>query len=283
MFLGAHMSVAGGVHLALERIRAVEGTALQIFTRNQRQWQAKTITALEARLFREAWLAWGSYPIAVHASYLINLAGATDYGRLKSVQALAEELVRTQALAIPHIILHPGSHGGAGVEEGVARVAASLDDAFALAPAAEQPLVLLETTAGQGTALGASFEELAAIRAASRHPHRLGICLDSCHIFAAGYDIRTRALFEQTMADFERIIGLSHLHFIHLNDSKKPLASRVDRHDHIGQGEIGLEGFRLLLTDPRLARIPMTLETPKGEDLAEDRENLRILRQLASG
>lgn len=281
MFLGAHMSVAGGLHLAIDRIRQVQGTALQIFSRNQRQWQAKAISADEARLFAEAWQGWGSYPIAVHASYLINLAAKTPEGRQKSVTALAAELVRTQALAIPHIVIHPGSQGGAGVEEGVARVAESLDAAFALAPEAEKPMILLETTAGQGTALGACFEELAAIRAASRNPERIGVCLDTCHVFAAGYDIRSKETFQQVMADFDALIGLEHLHFIHLNDSKKPLASRVDRHEHIGKGEIGQEAFRLIMTDRRLLKIPKTLETPKAEDLAEDRVNLGVLRELA--
>ncbi len=281
MFLGAHMSVSGGLHLAIERIRQVQGTALQIFSRNQRQWQAKPISPEEVRLFREAWQEWGSYPIAVHASYLINLASAKEEGCRKGVKALAAELVRTQALAIPHIVIHPGSHGGSGVEQGVARVAESLDQAFALAPEAERPMILLETTAGQGTALGACFEELAAIRAASRNPERLGVCLDTCHIFAAGYDIANQQGFAKTLADFERTIGLKHLRFIHVNDSKKPLASRLDRHAHIGQGEIGLEGFGLLMTERGLAHIPKTLETPKGDDLAEDRENLRVLRELA--
>lgn len=281
MFLGAHMSVSGGLHLAIDRIRQVQGTALQIFSRNQRQWQAKPISVEEARLFSEAWQAWGSYPIAVHASYLINLAAAKEEGRHKAVKALADELVRSQALNIPHIVIHPGSHGGAGVDEGVERVAMSLDQAFALASEAEQPMILLETTAGQGTSLGTHFEELAAIRTASSNPGRLGVCLDTCHVFSAGYDIANEPGFAKTFADFERIIGLQHLHFIHVNDSKKPLASRVDRHEHIGQGQIGLEGFRLLMTDKRLALIPKTLETPKGKDLAEDRENLRILRQLS--
>ncbi|MBU1641316.1 MAG: deoxyribonuclease IV [Proteobacteria bacterium] len=283
MFLGAHMSVSGGLHLAIDRIRQVQGTALQIFSRNQRQWQAKPISPEEARLFSEAWQEWGSYPIATHASYLINLAAGTEEGRRKAVKALADELLRSQTLGIPHIVIHPGSHGGDGVEEGLARVGMCLDKAFALAPEAAMPMILLETTAGQGTALGARFEELAKIRAASNNPQRLGVCLDTCHIFAAGYDIGSTEAFNQTFADFEQIIGLEHLHFIHVNDSKKPLASRVDRHEHIGQGEIGLEGFRLLMTDKRLGPIPKTLETPKGEDLAEDRENLRILRELAQG
>ncbi len=282
MFLGAHMSVSGGLHLAIDRIKQVEGTALQIFSRNQRQWQAKPISSEEARLFKEAWQGWGNYPIATHASYLINLAAKTDEGQHKSVKALAGELVRTQALAIPYIVIHPGSHGGTGVEQGVKRVADSLDHAFALVPEASMPMILLETTAGQGTAMGARFEELAAIRSASSNPDCVGICLDTCHIFAAGYDISTQQGYATTMAEFDKIIGLEHLHFIHINDSKKPLDSRVDRHDHIGKGEIGLEGFRLLMTDKRLAHIPKTLETPKGEDLAEDRENLKILRGLAN-
>ncbi|MEN8257155.1 MAG: deoxyribonuclease IV [Thermodesulfobacteriota bacterium] len=285
MFLGAHMSVSGGLHLAIERIRKVQGTALQIFSRNQRQWQAKPISDEEARLFSGAWQAWGPYPIAVHASYLINLATAKEEGSQKGIKALAAELARTQSLAIPHIVIHPGSHGGMAVEQGVERVAMSLDQAFALAPVADEakkPMILLETTAGQGTALGACFEELAAIRAASSNPERLGVCLDTCHVFAAGYDISTPQGFTKTMDDFERIIGLEHLHFIHVNDSKKPLASRVDRHDHIGAGEIGLEAFRLLMTDKRLRQIPKTLETPKAEDLAEDRLNLKLLRELAA-
>lgn len=281
MFLGAHMSVAGGLHLAIARIQRVEGTALQIFTRNQRQWRAKPVTDEEARLFAEAWAAWGDYPIAAHASYLINLAAGKADIQAKSVKALAAELERCQALAIGQVVIHPGSHGGAGIEKGVAQVAESLDQAFELAAQAEGVMVLLESTAGQGTALGSSFAELAAIRAASRYSKRLGVCLDSCHIFAAGYDIGTKEGFAATMSELEHRIGLEHLHFIHVNDSKKPLASRVDRHDHIGAGEIGLEGFRLLLTDPRLAAIPKTLETPKGEDLAEDIVNLRLLRELA--
>ncbi|PLX48088.1 MAG: deoxyribonuclease IV [Desulfobulbaceae bacterium] len=283
MFLGAHMSVAGGLYLAIERIRRVAGTALQIFSRNQRQWQAKPISTEEAELFGRAWREWGDYPVAVHASYLINLAADKPEMRRKSIKALAAELQRTQALAIPHIILHPGSHGGLGSEAGVARVAASLDEAFALVPEAAAPMILLETTAGQGTALGSTFEELAAIRAAGKNGRRLGVCLDTCHIFAAGYDIGSAQGYEQTMVDFDRIIGLRHLHFIHVNDSKKPLASRVDRHDHIGAGAIGLKGFRMLMTDARLQQLPKTLETPKGEDLAEDLENLRILRELAAG
>lgn len=282
MFLGAHMSVAGGLYLAIERIRRVAGTALQIFSRNQRQWQAKPISAEEAELFGRAWRQWGDYPVAVHASYLINLAADKPDMWTKSIKALAAELERTQALAIPHIVIHPGSHGGLGPEEGVVRVAAGLDEAFALAPEAAAPMILLETTAGQGTALGSTFEELAAIRAASKNGRRLGVCLDTCHIFAAGYDIGSTQGYEQTMADFDSIIGLRHLHFIHVNDSKKPLASRVDRHDHIGAGAIGLNGFRLLMTDARLQRLPKTLETPKGEDLAEDLDNMRILRKLAA-
>ncbi|MEN8140914.1 MAG: deoxyribonuclease IV [Thermodesulfobacteriota bacterium] len=280
LYLGAHMSVAGGLHLAIDRIRQVDGTALQIFSRNQRQWRAKPVSLDEVAAFREAWQQWGDYPIASHASYLINLASAKEEGWHKSQGALLLEFERCAALGVPAIVLHPGSHGGAGVEQGVERVVAAVDQVLAQAP--EGVALLLETTAGQGTGLGADFAELAAIISASRFPQRLGVCLDTCHVFAAGYDISSAAGFHDTLADFDRTVGLDRLRFIHLNDSKKPLASRVDRHDHIGAGEIGLEGFRLLMNEPRLAQIPMTLETPKGEDLAEDKVNLATLRGLVN-
>lgn len=278
MYLGAHMSVAGGLHKAIARIQAVDGTALQIFSRNQRQWRAKPVSPEEATAFQEAWQGWGNYPIASHASYLINLASAKEEARHKSKAALLAEFERCAALQVPAIVMHPGSHGGAGVERGIDRLVAGLDQVLAQAPG--ETRLLLETTAGQGTGLGADFSELAAVLAQSGHAERLAVCLDTCHVFAAGYDIRSAEGVSQTLAAFDQEIGLERLHFIHLNDSKKPLASRVDRHEHIGQGEIGLEGFRALINEPRLAQIPMTLETPKGEDLAEDRVNLATLKGL---
>ena len=276
---GAHMSVAGGLHLAFDRLRKVEGEALQVFTRNQRQWRAAPVTEEEAVLFKEAWAEAGKPPVASHDSYLINLASNKKETVAKSMVALADELHRCRVLGIPYVVMHPGSHLGDGVEAGLDRFVKHLDMVLA-ETSAESVLILLETTAGQGTNLGSRFEELAAIIVQSRFPERLGVCLDTCHTFAAGYDFRTRKGYEAVFADFDQQIGLQRLRFFHLNDSIKGLGSRVDRHTHIGQGEIGLDGFRLLLNDPRFDSHPMILETPKGDDLAEDIENLRVLRSL---
>lgn len=279
--LGAHESIAGGLQLAFDRIQHVGGESLQIFTRNQRQWKAAPLTDEEIRAFGLAWDEADRMPVASHASYLINLGSSREEQVRKSIAAFVDELQRCAALAIPHVVFHPGSHGGAGVEAGLAHVAAHLDQVIELAgDACTSVTILLETTAGQGTGLGYRFEELATILEQSNYQDRLGICVDTCHIFAAGYDIRTPATYTATFAEFDRLIGIERIRFFHLNDSKKELGSRVDRHEHIGLGHIGLEGFHQLLTDPRFAGHPMTLETPKGKDLAEDRENLAVLRSL---
>lgn len=279
--LGAHESTAGGLHLAFDRISDVGGKSLQIFTRNQRQWKAAPLKEEEISLFQEKWAAAGSMPVASHASYLINLGTNKKEMAKKSVAAFVDELQRSALLGIPFVVIHPGSHGGAGAEAGLAHVVNNLDAVFGQSGEAG-PMVLLETTAGQGTGLGSRFEELAWIVQNSRFPERLGVCVDTCHIFAAGYDIRTSEAYNTTFNEFEHTVGCRHIYFFHLNDSKKELGSRVDRHEHIGKGCIGLEGFRNLLDDPRFSSHPMTLETPKGKDLAEDRENLKILRSLLS-
>ncbi len=276
--LGAHESVAGGLHLAFDHIRDVGGAALQIFTRNQRQWKPKAVSEEEQKLFAAAWQEDPSMPVASHASYLVNLASGKKELVEKSITAFTDELQRCALLNIPLLVIHPGSHGGDGVEEGLARFTKNLDQA--LERADNQVIVLLETTAGQGTGLGSRFEELASIIAHSKYPEKLGVCVDTCHIFAAGYDIRSRESYQATMAEFDKVVGIERIKFFHLNDSKKGLGSRVDRHEQIGQGEIGLEGFRNLLNDPRFANHPMTLETPKGKDLQEDRDNLAALRGL---
>ena len=279
--LGAHQSIAGGLHRAFDRILAVGGESLQIFTANQRQWRVKPPGAEDIRLFAEKWQACGQMPVASHGSYLINLAAADPVAAAKSIAAFADELGRCLQLGLGFVVLHPGSHLGAGVEAGLEAVARNLDQALEQAGVPATGLkVLLETTAGMGTALGSRFAELGWLLGRSRYALNLGVCIDTCHIFAAGYDLRDPAAYERTMDELEREVGLARVHFVHLNDSKKGLASRVDRHDHIGRGEIGDEGFRLLLNDPRFARHPMTLETPKGDDLAEDRENLARLRGL---
>ncbi|WP_457576567.1 deoxyribonuclease IV [Desulfomarina sp.] len=275
--LGAHESVAGGLYRAFERIERVGGKALQIFTRNQRQWKPADLQENEVDLFRQAWNK-NNIPVVSHASYLINFATGKKELLEKSVNAFILELQRCSRLGIKHVVLHPGSHGGDGVEVGLERVVAGLDRA--MEESETEVGVLIETTAGQGTGLGRTFEELAFILDNSKNKERLGICVDTCHIFAAGYDIRSRESYTRTCAQLEETVGLARVKFIHLNDSKKELASRVDRHEHIGKGAIGIEGFENLLNDPRLNKIPMTLETPKGDDLQEDIENLATLRTL---
>ncbi len=277
-FLGAHESVSGGLHLAFDRLAEVGGEALQIFTRNQRQWHAAPLTGEEIDSFQLAWQKAGDVEVVSHASYLINLASNKTKQREKSIQAFTMELERCQLLGISAVVLHPGSHGGDGVEVGLERFIRALDSCFGKTES--ETMVFLETTAGQGTGLGSRFEELGALLQGSSFKRRLGICFDTCHVFAAGYDLRTKSGYEQTMANFDRLVGLESIRFFHLNDSKKELGSRVDRHEHIGKGAIGFEGFRCLLNDPVFADRSMTLETPKGKDLQEDRENLHQLRQL---
>jgi deoxyribonuclease-4 len=273
------MSIAGGLHLAFTRIRKVKGEALQIFLSNQRQWKSTPLTSEMIEDFRLEWQKNQRIVVAAHDSYLINLAAPDQTTVEQSVNAFADELVRAAALEIPFLISHPGSHRGLGVEAGLKRFVRNLDSAISLS-GSKTVSVLIETTAGQGTNLGSTFEEIAFILSESQYGDRLGVCFDTSHAFAAGYDLRTPETYEETLSLFDRIVGLQRLKFFHLNDSKRPLASRVDRHEHIGKGEIGLEGFRLLLNDPRFQNHPMVLETPKGKDMKEDKMNLRVLRSL---
>jgi deoxyribonuclease IV len=273
------MSIAGGLHLAFTRIRKVKGESLQIFLSNQRQWKTLPLTAEMIEDFRQQWKKTNSMPVAAHDSYLINLAAPDPTILDKSVIAFADELQRAAILGIPFLITHPGSHRGVGVEAGLQRFVENMDRAIARSKTSTVT-VLIENTAGQGTNLGSTFEEISFVLRESQHGDRLGACFDTSHAFAAGYDLRTRATYEETFSQFERIIGLQRLKFFHINDSKRPLGSRVDRHQHIGKGEIGLAGFRLLLNDPRFRHHPMVLETPKGKELKEDKANLRVLRSL---
>lgn len=277
--LGAHMSIAGGLHLAFTRIRKVKGEALQIFLRNQRQWKSPPLTSEMIEVFRLEWEKNQRIVVAAHDSYLINLAAPDQTTVEQSVSAFTDELVRAAALQIPFLITHPGSHRGLGVQAGLKRFVRNLDSAITLSRTSTVS-ILIETTAGQGTNLGSQFEEIAFILSESQYGDRLGVCFDTSHAFAAGYDLRTPETYEETLSLFDRVVGLQRLKFFHLNDSKRPLASRVDRHEHIGKGEIGLEGFRLLLNDPRFQNHPMVLETPKGKDLKEDKANLKTLRSL---
>lgn len=280
-FLGAHMPAAGGLHLVFERIALVEGQAVQLFTRNQRQWAAPEITDAEAAAFAATWKTWGLPHVFAHGAYLINPASPDDVLWRRSRDALARELLRCARLNIRWVVLHPGAHKGQGAITGIFRAAACLDAAFEQAGNSAQDVgVLLENTAGSGTALGADPEDLGRIIAASRFPDRLGVCWDSCHGFAAGHDPRNQAEWDRVVSRLSDSVGLDRLRLVHLNDSKTALGSRVDRHEHIGQGQIGLPGFATILNDPRLAHLPMVLETPKEKDLKEDERNLNVLRGL---
>ena len=283
--LGAHMSIAGGVHRAVERARRVEATALQIFVKSSRQWSARPLGEEEVRAFRQEAARAGLAPFTLaHSTYLINLASPADTLWRRSCEAFGVELARAEALGIPYVVLHPGSHLGAGAAAGIARVARALREGLdgRRQARAAGVTVLLEITAGQGTNLGSRFEELALIIEHSGVERRLGVCFDTCHALAAGYDFRAPAGFRRTFEEFDRILGLERLRAFHLNDSQFGPGSRRDRHEHIGRGRLGLDAFRLLLNDRRFAGLPMVLETPKGEDLRDDVRNLRVLRSLAA-
>ena len=278
--LGAHMSIEGGLHRAFERISLVKGEALQIFSKNQRQWHVPPLPLYEIEQFSKARKQWGHGPVAIHDSYLINLANPDTIKANRAVSAFADEISRAAHLDIPYLIMHPGSHVGEGFEKGLVHLTANLDRAFKQAGGTTSVMVLLETTAGQGTGLGSNFEELASVISHSEYSDQLGVCFDTCHAFAAGYDISTKAGYQKTFDAFDAIIGLDRLKFFHLNDSKKEADSRVDRHEHIGRGKIGLDAFRRLMNDPRFTHHPMVLETPKEKDLKEDIANLTLLRSL---
>ena len=278
--LGAHQSIAGGTPRAVERGVSAGCRVVQIFVKNNNRWVGKTIEELEAREFRRAARRAAFAHVAAHTSYLINLASPSSELRRQSVAALADEILRCHALGIRDLVLHPGSHGGEGEAAGIARIAASLDEAFRMTEET-RVRVLLETAAGQGTSVGHRFEHLRDILEAVLHRRRLAVCFDTCHVHAAGYDIVSVRGYAETIADFDRTVGLSRLAAIHVNDSKKPRGSRVDRHEHIGRGTIGRRGFVNLMTDPLLAAIPKFLETPKNDTLDFDRKNLAVLRRLA--
>ncbi len=278
--LGAHMSIAGGLHTAFERADRVACTAMQIFTKNSNQWREPTISAEDVAKYREAENNSKVRIVVSHDSYLINLCGAEDLLLEKSRGSFAEEIKRCDALGIKYLIFHPGAHTTMERRSGLKLVADSLNHTHEVT-AGSQVMTLIETTAGQGTTVGSSFEEIAEIIHGVKNKTRVGVCIDTCHIFAAGYDIRTKSGYDRTMNEFESIIGLDMLHAIHLNDAKKPLNSRVDRHEHIGKGEIGKAAFGFIMNDDRLSQIPKLLETPKGDDGYEmDVVNLKLLRSM---
>jgi deoxyribonuclease IV len=279
--LGAHQSIAGGTPRAVRRGIDAGCRVLQIFVKNNNRWVGKPIERPEAREFRTAARAARLSRVVAHTSYLINLASPDADLRRKSIESLAEEIGRCARLGIRDLVLHPGAHCGEGEATGVARIAASLDEVFDRTGAA-RVRILLETAAGQGSCVGHRFEHLRDILGAVRTRRRVAACLDTCHVHAAGYDLVTRKGYAETIAAFDRTVGLTRLAAIHVNDSKKPRGSRVDRHEHIGRGSIGRRGFRNLMTDPLLSAIPKFLETPKDETLDLDRANLAVLRRLAA-
>jgi len=276
--LGAHMSTAGGLHTAFERGEALGCTAIQIFTSSPRQWRGRDLSEEDVEAFRSAWKASSCRVVLAHDIYLTRLGTRDAAIRSKSRSAFAREIRTCQQLGIPALVMHPVGDADADEDAVLDRVAASLNAVFDEVPA-EGTRVLLETTAGQGADVGYRFEQLARIIAAVDQDDRLGVCVDTCHVFAAGYDISRPTGWKELMSELDRTVGLARLGAVHLNDSQKPCGSRVDRHAHIGRGEIGEAAFRRVMRDRRLARVPKVLETPKEDDM--DAVNLALLRRLA--
>jgi deoxyribonuclease IV len=273
------MSIGGGAHMAIERACSIACTAMQIFVKNNMQWFARPLTRQEIFAFLEHRQRGELLSVFAHANYLINLAATNPQFHANSLRALSEELRRADQLELPFLVLHPGAHLGAGEDAGLNTIIASIDKVFRRLPKVKTQIAL-ETTAGQGSCLGHSFEQIAYIIDNVRQPERLRVCLDTAHVFAAGYDTGDETGTRKMFREFDRTIGLARLAAIHLNDSKTACGSRVDRHEHIGKGKIGLDAFRFIMRDRRFRKIPKVLETPKEKDLKEDVANLRTLRGL---
>ena len=274
------MSISGGVSMAIERARSIDCTAMQIFVKNNMQWFARPLSRMEICAFLDHVRRGELLSVFGHASYLINLATTNLQFHANSIRALAEELVRADQLQLPFLVLHPGAHLGAGEQAGLEKIVNSIDEVFRKIPNVKTKIAL-EITAGQGSCIGHRFEHLAHIIENVREPERLRVCLDTAHLFAAGYDISSESGVRKILREFDRVIGRDRLVAIHVNDSKTPCGSRVDRHEHIGKGRIGLDVFRFIMRSPRFRKIPKVLETPKSKDLAEDVINLNTLRRFA--
>ena len=275
--LGSHLSVSGGPWKAVEEAIDLEIRALQIFTKNASRWVQKPIDPKDADRFHAAIEKWGPHPLLSHDSYLINLASPKEELFQKSIDAFADELERAELLGLDFLVMHPGAHVGSGVDAGIERIASGMRESFERVPHVKTR-VLLENTAGGGTTMGRSFEELNDLLTAIDTPERTGTCIDTCHMFAAGYELRTEEGYEATMKKLDKTIGARRVFALHLNDSKGDLGSHLDRHMHIGEGLIGKKGFGFVMQDSRFAGIPKILETPKVEDM--DMKNLKLLRRL---
>lgn len=278
---GAHMSVAGGLYKAIEAAKALKMETLQIFTKNSNQWAAKTLSPTEIAEFRKLLRKSKLRFATAHDSYLINLASPDPMLWRKSVEAFIDELIRAESLGLKYLVTHLGAHVGSGEEAGIASVARAINEVHSRCPDFRVK-ILLELTAGQGSSLGHRFEHLAEIIKQIDERRRVGVCFDTCHVVAAGYPLFPRSDYEATMREFDRVIGLRRLKLFHLNDSKKPCGSRVDRHEHIGKGCLGLEPFRYIVNDPRFEKTPMILETPKHDSNGNEMDpiNLATLRGL---
>lgn len=277
--LGAHTSTNGGVAAAVDLAEKLQFTAMQIFTKNNNRWFSKALTEKEINLYKDKLSKSNIKFVVSHDSYLVNLCAVNAELLIKSREAFVDELERCELLGIPHLNFHPGSHGGQGEKEGIKIIAESLNIAHEKTKGFKVKS-MLEATAGQGAAIGYRFEHLREIIDLVDEKERMSVCIDTAHIFAAGYDLKSEKGYEKTIKEFDDIVGLERLQCFHFNDSKKDLGTRVDRHEHIGQGFIGIEGFTNLMNDKRLERVPKILETPKGKEQLEDVENLNVLRGL---
>jgi deoxyribonuclease-4 len=276
--LGAHVSIVGGLEKSVERTLEIGGNCMQIFTKSNRSWYAKNIDPEAASVFRNAVKKADLRAVVVHASYLINLASPKEETRKKSLSAFVDELRRCDQLGVDYLVIHPGSHVGDGLEVGVERIAKGINSA--LAQAKPNTMLLLETMAGQGSSIGTTFDELAMIYEKLEHKTKVGFCFDTCHVFSAGYDIATPDGMQNALDEFDRVIGSDKIKAVHLNDSKKPLNSRVDRHENIGKGALGEAGIAAVIKNSVLSKLPLILETPETDGLSGYAQEIKILKGL---
>lgn len=278
ILIGAHVSIAGGLHHAFDRALSIGASTFQIFTSSSRSWHEKPLPKEDCALFDRARKDSGIDVVVAHASYLINIASSTPKTFYSSQKALKDELVRCEQLGIQYLVLHPGAHTGSGVEQGIENIVRALDAVLEAVPG--KTMIALESMAGQGTTLGSHFEELKAIRNACSHKKRIGVCLDTCHMYSAGYDIGTEEGYKATMKQCDEIIGLEHVKVIHVNDSKTKLGSHVDRHEALGKGTIPLSTFELLINDQHFNNVSKILETPTDAAMKLYAQEIELLKKM---
>ena len=280
ILVGAHVSIAGEMYKSVERALSIGATTMQIFTKSSRSWVAKKLTDQNCEDFKTAVKSSGLSHLVAHASYLINIGTHDGETERKAVDALTDELMRCEQLGIPYLVLHPGSHVGEGIEKGIKQIAKHLD--AILQKIDGKTIIALETMAGQGTNLGSTFEEIKTIIDLCEEKKRIGVCLDTCHIFSAGYDISTTDGYKKVMKSFDEIIGLKKLKVVHINDSKTAFNSHKDRHEELGKGSIPLETFKLIMHDKNLENIPKILETPTDDEMKLYCKEIKLLKELSA-